>query len=102
MRTNRLAIGLALFFCAGLVVQAQHATGADASDVTRVLPLGKKLDDPRLGKPRTATDKYHPWTPPKTKAEWDKESQAIRERVLVASGLWPMPPKEPLQPVIHG
>jgi hypothetical protein len=102
MRSNRLATGLSLFLCAGFLLHAGHAVAAVASDVTRVLPAGKKLDDPRLGKPRTATDRYHPWTPPKTKAEWEKESQAIRERVLVAAGLWPMPPKEPLQPVIHG
>ncbi len=63
---------------------------------------GKKLDDPRLGPQRTLSDSYHPWTPATTKADWEKQSQAIRERILVATGLWPMPPKEPLKPVIHG
>jgi hypothetical protein len=80
----------------------QAALPTRASEVSRVLEPGKKLDDPRLGRQRTATDRYHPWTPATTKAEWEKQSRAIRERVLVATGLWPMPPKERLKPVIHG
>jgi dienelactone hydrolase len=84
------------------IAVSQAAVAASPSDVSRVLEAGKKLDDPRLGRQRTATDKYHPWTPAATKAEWEKQSRAIRERILVAAGLWPMPPKEPLKPVIHG
>jgi hypothetical protein len=59
-------------------------------------------DDPRYGRTRLLSDHYHPWTPAGTKEAWEKQARAIRERVLVATGLWPMPPKEPLQPVIHG
>jgi len=73
-----------------------------AKDVSRVLPAGKLPDDARLGKPRTLRDAYHPWQPPTSKAAWEREAQAIRERVLVSNGLWPMPPKTPLKPVIHG
>src|ERR1700685_523655 len=80
----------------------QCALPVKASDVSRVLEAGKKLDDPRLGRQRKATDKYHPWTPARTRSEWEKQSRAIRERVLVATGLWPIPPKAPLAPVIHG
>ena len=58
--------------------------------------------DARLGTPRTLRDKDHPWTPPKTKAEWLKERQRIRRRILVSQGLWPMPPKTPLKAVVHG
>lgn len=47
-------------------------------------------------------DEYHGWTPPATLKEWQQVSQQIREQVLVASGLWPMPSKSELQPVIHG
>src|SRR5579871_6050340 len=81
---------------------AQDSFAASPADVSRTLEPGKKLEDPRLGPQRTYDDAYHPWTPPASKAEWDKQSKAIRERVLVAAGLWPMPPKEPLKPVIHG
>jgi hypothetical protein len=71
-------------------------------DPSRVLPPGQLPKDSRLGKPRTLNDKYHPWTPPKTLAEWKKERQRLREQVLVSQGLWPMPPKTPLKSVIHG
>jgi hypothetical protein len=81
---------------------AGSAFAASPADVSRTLESGKKIEDPRLGPQRTYDDSYHPWTPPTTKADWDKKSPAIRERVLVAAGLWPMPPKEPLKPVIHG
>lgn len=81
---------------------AQYSFAASPADVSRAVEAGKKIEDPRLGPQRTFNDDFHPWTPPSTKADWDKQSKAIRERVLVAAGLWPIPPKEPLKPVIHG
>ena len=57
--------------------------------------------DTRLGKPKTLND-YFPFTPPKTLEEWTKRRQEVREQVLVANGLWPMPERTPLKPVIHG
>jgi len=73
-----------------------------AKDVTRVTPAGKTLDDPRLKPLRQLRDAYHPWKPPTTKDAWEKEATAIRERILVSNGLWPLPEKTPLKPVIHG
>jgi dienelactone hydrolase len=55
----------------------------------------------RSGKLRTLDD-YSPWTPPTSKEAWEKRRRELREQVLVATGLWPLPPKTPLQPVIHG
>ncbi|HTA31526.1 MAG TPA: acetylxylan esterase, partial [Candidatus Cybelea sp.] len=37
-----------------------------------------------------------------TAAQWQERSRAIREQILVSSGLWPMPEKTPLRPVIFG
>jgi hypothetical protein len=37
-----------------------------------------------------------------TRAQWLERSHAIREQILVSSGLWPMPEKTPLQAVIFG
>ncbi|MFQ5730888.1 MAG: alpha/beta hydrolase family protein [Planctomycetaceae bacterium] len=94
-----------LLFTAVFVISAACGLADDqkpAKDPSRVLPAGKLPKDARLGTPRTLNDKYHPWTPPKTKAEWLKERRRIRERVLVSQGLWPMPPKTPLKPVVHG
>jgi len=60
------------------------------------------IPDQRSARLSGIYDADHPWTPPATLAEWETLSQQIREQVLVACGLWPMPEKTPLQPVIHG
>ncbi len=57
--------------------------------------------DKRLGKPKDY-DGYFPWTPPTSLDAWTKRRQQVREQVLVANGLWPMPEKIALKPVIHG
>ncbi len=57
--------------------------------------------DSRLGKAVTL-DGYHHWEPPRSLEDWRHRSEEIRRRVLVAAGLWPMPPRTPLRPVIHG
>lgn len=66
-----------------------------------IIPLVASADDPRLGKPKDYNG-YFPWTPPKSKEEWQQRRQQVREQVLLANGLWPMPAKMPLRPVIHG
>src|SRR5947199_7143959 len=58
--------------------------------------------DARLAPPRHYDLKYFPWTPPATRDAWEAEKKQVREQVLVATGLWPMPEKTPLNPVIHG
>jgi dienelactone hydrolase/lysophospholipase L1-like esterase len=63
---------------------------------------GKTLTDSRFKPLRTYGDGYHPWTPPTSREAWEKEAEKIRKQLLVACGLWPMPAKEPLKPVIHG
>lgn len=78
------------------------ATAGDEPPVWRVFPVGTTPDDARLGKPRGLRDAYHPWKPPETREAWEREARAIRERVLVSNGLWPMPPETPLEPVIYG
>jgi hypothetical protein len=57
--------------------------------------------DRRLEKPIDYNG-YFPWTPPKDLKSWDRRRELVREQMLVANGLWPMPPKTPLNPVIHG
>ncbi|MFV0445981.1 MAG: alpha/beta hydrolase family protein [Planctomycetaceae bacterium] len=68
----------------------------------RVSPAGQFPADGRLGSPRTLRDKYHPWTPPETLADWERAREQIRTQLLVACGLWPLPEKTPLTPVVHG
>jgi hypothetical protein len=57
--------------------------------------------DKRLGKPKDY-DGYFPWTPPTSREAWETRRREVRERVLVANGLWPMPERIPLAPVVHG
>src|SRR5262245_5400848 len=90
---------LSLAVAAAVMLAAVHSVLAQAP---RVLEAGKLPADKRPGPLRFTVDKYHPWSPPATLAEWETERQAIRERILVSLGLWPMPPLAPLNPVVHG
>src|SRR5262245_3363009 len=83
--------------CFSLLLLAACATAADP---TRVLD-GKPPQDRRLGKPKTLND-YFPMTVPASREAWETRRRELREPVLVANGLWPLPPKTPLNPVVHG
>ena len=74
---------------------------ADDADPTRVFTGDKKPTDVRLGPPKTLND-YFPFAVPKTKEAWEARRNQLREQLLVANGLWPLPEKTPLNPVIHG
>jgi dienelactone hydrolase len=73
-----------------------------ADDLTRVLEAGKHPDDSRLKKQRTLDDKDFYLKVPPTREAWEARRKELREQLLVATGLWPMPEKTPLNPVIHG
>lgn len=73
-----------------------------AADPTRLFSDDTKPNDKRLTVVRTLNDKDFHLRPPATLAAWQKRRQELREQVLVATGLWPLPPKTPLHPVIHG
>jgi hypothetical protein len=75
--------------------------GQDAP-IHRVLPAGKLPDDARLKPLRTLNDAYHPWSPPMSLPEWERESVRIRTQLQVAMGLWPAPARSPIQTTIHG
>jgi dienelactone hydrolase len=67
----------------------------------RVLPEGKLPNDGRL-EPLKDLDGYFPFTPPASKAEWEKRAERVRRQILISQGLWPMPTKTPLNAVIRG
>ena len=87
-RREALAVPAAVALTGGL--RPPHAFAADA-----------KPTDVRLGPPKTLND-YFPFVVPKTKEEWEARRKQLREQLLVATGLWPMPEKTPLKPTIHG
>ena len=76
-------------------------SGITVAAAPRVLPEGKLPNDRRL-EPLKDLDGYFPFTPPKSKAEWEKRAERVRRQILISQGLWPMPMKTPLNPVIHG
>jgi hypothetical protein len=77
------------------------AAPAPTTAAPRVLPEGEKPGDRRLGDLRSLND-YFPFIPPETAGQWEVRAEAVRRRLLVALGLWPMPSPTPARAVIHG
>jgi dienelactone hydrolase len=98
MLTRREALALPL---AALAAGYRLPAALADDDPTKVFTGGKKPTDVRLGPPKTLNG-YFPFAVPKTKEAWLARRQQVREQLLVANGLWPMPEKTPLNPVVHG
>lgn len=81
---------------------ATLAIGAAGQQPWQVLADGTDRTAAQLNPVRKLSDAYHPWTPPTTLAEWRDQARALREQILISAGLWPMPPRAPLEPVVHG
>ncbi len=45
---------------------------------------------------------HHPWEHIDDLEAWAERAEYLRRQVLVAAGLWPMPPRPPIEAVIHG
>ncbi|OAI48089.1 hypothetical protein AYO44_01190 [Planctomycetaceae bacterium SCGC AG-212-F19] len=82
-----------------MALTASFSAGADPAPF-RVLKEGELPQDSRLGKPKDLNG-YFPFAVPATKEAWEARRQDVREQVLVGTGLWPLPPKTPLNAVIH-
>ena len=67
----------------------------------RVFPEGKRPDDARL-KPLKDLNGFFPFEVPESLEAWEKRAAELRLRILVATGLYPLPPKTLLNAVIHG
>lgn len=97
-RREALALPLAALGTAGL---RPPLALADDADPTKVFTGGQKPTDVRLGPPKTLNG-YFPFAVPKTKEAWEARRTQLREQLLVANGLWPLPEKTPLNAVVHG
>jgi dienelactone hydrolase len=73
-----------------------------ADDPLRLFPEGKQPADRRLSTVRTLNNKDFDLHVPATLQAWQKRRQDVREQILVATGLWPMPPRTPIKATIHG
>lgn len=70
-------------------------------EAPRVLDSGAVPNDARLGALKTLNDHF-PFVVPDNAGAWYSRADALRRRVLVANGLWPMPEKTPLHAVVYG
>ncbi len=93
MSRRALSVGI-------LLAAVMFGTSASAA-APRVLPEGKQPDDVRLGELRTL-DSYFPFDVPESPAAWAQRSELIRRRILVATGLYPMPESTAAHAVVHG
>lgn len=50
---------------------------------------------------KTLNDHF-PFVVPDSVDDWNTRAESLRRRVLVATGLWPMPDKPSIRPVLHG
>ncbi len=92
--------GSVVFLVGCVFANASFAPAARAAG-PRVLPPGQVPQDRRLG-PLKDLDGFFPFIPPATRQAWEERARRLRRQVLVATGLWPMPKRTPLNPVIFG
>lgn len=74
---------------------------AAASPAPRVLANDTRPADVRLA-PLKGLDGYFPFQPPASREAWNARAESVRRRILISQGLWPMPTRNPITPVIHG
>ncbi|MCA9120818.1 MAG: acetylxylan esterase [Planctomycetaceae bacterium] len=67
----------------------------------RVYELGQLPNDSRLGEPKDLNG-YFPFEVPSGRAAWETRAEELRRRVMIATDVWPMPERTPLNPVIYG
>ncbi len=87
------ALGSAAVDCALRVGSARRSRAC-------FLP-GKQPIDVRLG-PLRDLDGYFPYAVAPSRRAMANAGRELRQQLLVALGLWPLPAKTPLNPVIHG
>lgn len=66
----------------------------------RVLPAGKLPEDSRLDALKGERGNF-PLVPTSSPNEWTTRKQRVRQIMRVSLGLWPLPQKTPLNPVLH-
>ncbi len=97
-------IRIQVFLCCTLfaaLIWLPASVWSDDSDDHKVLESGQQPGDIRLKNPKDLNG-YFPFEVPDSKTSWEQRRADLKQRVLVATGLWPMPQRTPLNPVIHG
>lgn len=86
---------------ATVVVLVVGIVPSTRADTPRVLPDGKLPDDARLGALKDLNG-YFPFTVSPSPEAWKERAERVRRQLLVATGLWPMPTKTPLNGKVYG
>jgi dienelactone hydrolase len=84
-----------------LAISGFAFTASATAAAPRVLPKGELPKDVRLGELRTL-DSYFPFTVPESPEAWAQRAERTRRRILVATGLYPMPERTRPEAVVHG
>ena len=90
---GQIALGLAMTQMQGIL---SHALAGEAFSID-VPPS----NDVRLGK-LIDLNGYFPFAVPATPEIWRRRAEELRQQLLVANGLWPMPPRPPVEATVHG
>jgi pimeloyl-ACP methyl ester carboxylesterase len=77
------------------------SSDSNMTDALRLFQGMLRSPDYRHGSPKTLNDEF-PFAVPPSREAWELRRCRLREQLLVALGLWPMPERPPVQPVIHG
>ncbi len=86
-----IALGAILCVCVPNTVLGQNKTEAKPAPAFVARDEGlKTLHD------------YFPMKAPLGVNEWEQRRMELQRQILVGNGLWPMPTKTPLRPVVHG
>lgn len=92
----QLTVCLVAIFC----LRSGLAEVASAQDL-RVYDQGQLPNDSRLAEPKDLNG-YFPFEVPEGSAAWEARANELRRRVRIATGIWPLPERTPLNAVIHG
>ncbi len=90
-------------FVLGLTIGSMSTTALaeDIADPLKVSSPVMPMTDIR-SQPLKDLDGYFPFVPPSDLDAWKFRADELQTRVLVSTGLWPMPGRTPMNPVIHG
>ena len=94
MQTNRYCQGIVLF----VIAISWGGTSCCAQDTEIPQATSNRVLETEL----TTYQDHFPFVVPPTAEEWSVRRDLLRKRVLVSTGLSPMLPRPPINPVIHG
>lgn len=94
---STLIVLLLLVISPGVIIDEARAF----DEPLKALPAGEPLNDARQ-EPLKDLNGYFPFQPPTDQRDWERRRARLRQRMLTAVGLWPMPTKHDLNATVYG